>query len=251
MALYFENSGVAVDLRYEDQATAAHAAYWENGFVPVFTRADPPVISNFGASSGSGDHSILTLNNTEIPIDITVSADLSNATRWEFKRIVGSEENIVASGTTNRAFYLESLTSTFKPDSNGWHYLLTVWNGNTQVHASTTVRVVTAPTLTAFASSSIVGVQTPTGTFQRSYLTWDATSGDPESTWSISQTGLHIQHLPSSRHLTPAAGRATGDSRQFVQISSTPGTTTTLTLTGTNEAGSTSMSTTITWLGQG
>ena len=52
--------GAAVTGIHFENGPAVHAAYFEDQHAPVFTRADPPVISNWGASSGSGNHSILT-----------------------------------------------------------------------------------------------------------------------------------------------------------------------------------------------
>lgn len=251
MSIYFEHNALAKDLRYEDQSSPTHAAYWEDGQDPVFTRSDPPSIAHFGASSGSGNHALLTLNASQLPIDITISADLTGATRWEIQRVVGAASVPVAAGSTQRAFYQEPLTSTFKPDSDGWSYLLTVWKVDVQVHATARVRLVTVPTLSSFSATAPVGVQIPAGTFQRSYLTWEATAGDPDAVWSLTQSGQFIAHLPSSQHLTPAAGRAAGNHRQFVQISGTPGGRTTLTLTGRNEAGQVSRDVSITWAGGG
>ena len=213
MALYFANSAIITALRFEDQSDPTQAAYWEDDSEPVFTLADPPGITHFGASSGSGNQDLLTINATRLPIDITVSADLSSATRWQIDRVVWAQVNSVAVGATQRAFYQEPLTRTFCPDSSGWVYLLSVWNGTTVVHRTARVRVIRAPVLSSFTAEVPVGIQTPTGTYYRSYLSWMADGGDPDATWALSQAGHAVAHLPSSSRLTPANGRAIGTSR--------------------------------------
>ena len=82
---------------------------------------------------------------------------------------------------------------------------------------------------------------------QTAWLSWTATAGDPSASWSMSQSGSTAVSLPSSRNLTPASGRATGTARVRVDVSGTPGGSTTLTLTGRNEAGSVSRAVTINW----
>ena len=251
MTIYFEDGGAVADIRFEDQANPTLAAYWEDGSAPVFTLANPPGISHFGISAGSGNQYLLTIVATRLPIDITISADLSSATRWQIERVVGANVNSVAVGATQRAFYQEPLTRTFRPDSSGWVYLLSVWNGATVVHRTARVRVIRAPVLSSFIASAPVGVQTPGGIYQRSYLSWMADAGDPAAVWSLSQAGHAIAHLPSSSRLTPENGRAVGNSRQFVQTFGTPGASTHLTLTGSNEAGQAARSVMINWPGSG
>ena len=82
------------------------------------------------------------------------------------------------------------------------------------------------------------------GTFiQCSTLTWTATPGDPAATWSFSQSGFHLATLPGARHATPA------QSPQRVCTTQRPGQSTTLTLTGTNEAGTATRAVTVPWAG--
>ena len=136
MALFWENgTEAAVALRFQDSAEAC-AAYYEDGHVPIYVKPgleNAPVISNYGASSGSGNHKLLTLNANQLPIDITVSGNSTNTNQWTIRRIVGSVVTQVAAGIdqspeTVRAFYQEALTAQFKPDSTGWAYTLLVEN---------------------------------------------------------------------------------------------------------------------------
>ena len=106
--------------------------------------------------------------------------------------------------------------------------------------------MVTAPTLTAFAASALTSHQGPFTFSQCSTLTWTSTAGDPAATWALAQSGYYVSVLPSPLHLGP------GQSGQRVCIHDTVHSgqnTTTLTLTGMNEAGTVSRSATITWAG--
>ena len=259
MNLRFEDGSVATRLSFEDGDEAC-VAYFEDGHDPVYEKpglANAPTIENYGASSGSGNHKVLTLNATQLPIDITVTGNLTNVDRWTVTRIASGSSTPVSAGRnqnvgSGRVDYQEALSSQFKPDSQGWTYALLAENttlaacGNR--HASCSVRLVTGPTLASFTTSDVVSTQTPSGLFKRSYLNWAMTLGDPEGTATLTQVGTrHISHLPSSSRLTVANGVATGSHRQFVQTSGTEGGYTDLTLTVTGEGGSVSRTSRIVW----
>lgn len=217
----------------------------------IFDKVDNrPTIANWGATAGAGKMNPLTLNRSSIPIDITVSATVTGATSWTIYRNVGGASQQVAASpdASTQPFYQESLAADFHPSSTGWHYVLSVTNANGTRSTACEVRVVTASTLSGFAATSPTGIQTPSGIFQRSYLSWVATAGDPTSTWSLTQTGTRtIAHLPSSSRLLPANGGATGNSRQFVQVAGTSGGYTDLTLTGVNDGGTSAQTVRINW----
>lgn len=259
MPLYFENGSQATGLYWEDGPEVC-VAYWEDGGEHVFEKpglVNVPVITDFGATDGSGKQKTLTVNATQLPIGVVISGSCQHTDIWTINRVVAGSLSPVAAGRnqtpqTVRAEYQEDLTSQLKPDSQGWVYNLMAENstlGNCGIrHATCRVRLVTGPVLRAFAASSPSGVQTPSGVFQRSYLSWDADAGDPEATWSLSQSGTRvISHLPSSSRLTPANGRATGTRRQIVQTAGDLGGYTDLTLTGRGEGGTASRTVRIVW----
>ena len=146
--------------------------------------------------------------------------------------------------------YTESLTSTFHPPASGWSYNLVAHNAALgscgAAHATATIRVVTAPTVTSFTAGAPASSQ-GAGTFiQCATVRWTSTAGDPPATWAVTQTGVAIPHLPSARVSAPAYG-ARGQRVCLTDTVHSGATTTTLTLTGTNEAGSASRQATITW----
>ena len=225
--------------------------YFGRNHDPFFERAgqNAPVISNFQAANSSSSGKTLTLNVTDLPASVSITADITNATSWTLTRVTGGVSSVVASSPSGEArlSYTENLATDFKPDSNGWSYNLHVENsalGNCgSRHSTIKVRVVTAPILSAMSATAPASSQGP-GTFiQCSTISWSATAGDPPAAWSFSQTGFHLTNIPSSRHATP------GQSPQRVCTLLRPGQTTTLTLTGTNEGGTVSRSVTIHWAG--
>ena len=208
-----------------------------------------PTITDFGATAGQGKQQTLTVNRTQLPITITMSATLADTTSWSLMRVTGAGafEAALSSSPATSMLYSEALTSTFHPPAAGWTYNLAASNSalancGTR-HATLRVRGVTAPTLTALTATAPASSQGP-GTFiQCSTLTWTETPGDPAATWSFSQSGFHLATLPSARHATPA------QSPQRVCTTQRPGQSTTLTLTGTNEAGTATRSVTVPWAG--
>ena len=229
------------------------------GVTPVFDQAPPrgvaATISDWGATSGTQKQRRLTINRTAITsqgLVIRMSATLTGASSWEVWRDYGTGSSIVAEGTNLAPAYNESLTPDLHPPASGWTYRLHAYASDADgadADDTLTVRVVTAPTLTAFNASAPVGVSAPSINRQCSWLTWTGTEGDPVSTWSMTQAGRRIATLPSSRHLSAAQGRATGLNRTRVCVNAGGGLVTTLTLGARNEAGNVSMQATITWAG--
>ena len=140
-----------------------------------------PTITDFGATAGQGKQQTLTVNRTQLPITITMSATLADTTSWSLMRVTGAGAVEAASSPSpaTSMLYPEALTSTFHPPA----------------------------------------------------------------TWSFSQSGFHLTNLPSARHAAPS------QSPQRVCTVQRPGQSTTLTLTGTNEAGTATRSVTIQWAG--
>ena len=140
-----------------------------------------PTITDFGATAGQGKQQTLTVNRTQLPITITMSATLADTTSWSLMRVTGAGAVEAASSPSpaTSMLYPEALTSTFHPPA----------------------------------------------------------------TWSLSQSGFHLTNLPSARHAAPS------QSPQRVCTVQRPGQSTTLTLTGTNEAGTATRSVTIQWAG--
>ena len=213
-------------------------------------------ISGFGARVGSNPlQPRLTINrDTDLPESVTIRADLTGAPQgWTLYRVLpsGSRQQVAAGapGSPSRVSYIENLSSAFRPTAAGWTYTLVAHAADSDgdAHASIVVRSIAAPTLTSF-TFQLTSSQAPGILTQSAWLSWAATAGDPSASWSMSQSGTTaVSDLPSSRNLSPASGRATGTSRVRVTVTGTPGGTTTLTLTGRNEAGSASRSVTITW----
>ena len=110
------------------------------------------------------------------------------------------------------------------------------------------VRVVTAPTITAFAASRAQGGQLPgTSTVEQcTNLSWTSNGGDPAAVWAITQSGTFtVPNLPSSARSGP------GSSPQRVCRLGRTGGRTTFTLRGVNEAGAVSRSASVDWIGGG
>ena len=218
---------------------------------PVWSRPGivHATISNFGARVGSNPKQPrLTVNrDTDLPESVTISATLANQTGWTLTRTIpstGASQQVAAGFGTVPMSYIENLSSQFAPPAAGWTYTLTAnaASAGGEAHASIVVRSIAAPTLTSFT----VDLENLGGT-QFAFLNWTATPGDPAATWTMTQSGpTVVDDLPSSRHLTPAAGQATGTNRVRVSVSG-PGGTTTLTLAGVNEAGTVNRSVTINW----
>ena len=209
-------------------------------------------ITDFGATKGSGKQEILTLKTTELPNTISISATLENCTSWDLYRIDHNGNSVKVASSPSPATSMshnENLSSTFKPNSYGWHYNLVAYNSALgdcgTAHASIIVRVITAPSIQSFTASAPASSQAPGVFIQCSTLEWTASTGDPPARWEFSQSGYHLATIPSSRHADP------NSSPQRVCTSSQPGETTTLVLTGTNEAGSVSQSVDISWTSQG
>ncbi len=228
------------------------------GNAAVLSPTGAPVISGFGArpSGGQGLRRTLTLRASDLPATVTIgAASLSHTTSWTLRRVATGRTSIVASSPSpaTSAHHDERLTATFHPPAAGWSWILAANNAALadcgHAHATATVRVVSPPTLTAFTATSPASSQGPGVWIQCAWLAWTATAGDPPAAWSLSQSGFDISTLPSARHLTPAAGAATGAARQRVCTTARPGRSTTLTLTGANEAGSVSLQATIPWAG--
>ena len=249
MPAYWE-SGAAATALYWENAAAATTAYWENETTPFFTTGGPGITA-FGASAGSGTFNVLTLNATQIPSSPTVRATLTGSATgrtWTIDRVLPSgQRHQVAAGRTAQVHYREDMTATFHPMATGWRYVLTATNRDGTHHAQCTIRVVTAPTLTAFAATPPASASAPFVNRQCSWLTWTATAGDPAATWSMVQSGRYIAALPSSRRLAPSFGAATGNDRQRVCVAVGSGGSTTLTLTGQNEAGNATRTLSIHW----
>ena len=174
----------------------------------------------WGTTGATGGLSITALGQTILAVHSSAAG--SGTQRWEVPAGIGS------GGTDVTLHATKSPATGCDRDATA------------KVH----VRVVTAPTLTAFTASAPSTVQSPFQTETCSVLTWTATPGDPTATWTFTQTGYYLPHLPSDRRATPAS------SPQRVCTSRLPGQSTTITLTGRNEAGSASSSVTVAWPGQ-
>lgn len=236
-------SGVEICKAY---LAGQHDPIWSK---PGVTHA---TIASFGARVGSNPKQRrLTLRrDTDLPASVTISAAIANGTTWNITRFhSGGSQQVAAGLGGTSAAYIENLSASFRPPASGWTYLLAVSASDAcgAAHASVTVRTIAPPTLTAFTATAPGSLQAPGIVTQVSYLTWTAAAGDPAATWAMTQTGHVVDDLPSPRILTPEAGRATGALRVHVTVQGTPGARTTLTLTGTNEAGSVSRSVSIDW----
>ena len=213
-------------------------------------------IEDWGFTSGTMKESPLTINVTSLPVTIVGSATLDNETSWRIYRVAGSTTDNVASGASEdvSVSYSETLTSDFKPDSNGWQYELIGYNnwlpGSTGTeHATAIVRTVKAPSLTAFTATAPSQSSGPGGNTQCVYLNWTLEDGDPVVTGVLSQSGSRtLATLPISRHFTKAGGVLTGNSRIRVCAPAGGGGSTTLTLTFENEGGTSARSVTINWI---
>ena len=230
--------------------------YEGRSHTPAFAVASPshpaPVINGFGASDGTGNVPVLTIARASLPLSPTVGAPtLSNVTSWSLTRVAGGSSGVVSASSTaaTSMHYTEALTADFRPDSAGWTYNLAVENSALancgHRHATAVIRTVAPPTITALTATAPAAAQGPGVFIQCSTVDWTATPGDPPATWAVTQSGFAIAHLPSARNATPGRGP------QRVCTTQRPGQSTTLTWTGTNEAGSASRSVTIAWAGPG
>ena len=211
----------------------------------VHAVGSPPVVSAFTASQ-------TTFRASELPANVTLTWATSGITEGSIVLIdrEGVAHQIIAfhssapSGSEQTPVFATCASA-------GCRYVLHAENtAETGCSRDTTadlrVRVVTAPTLTAFAASALTSHQGPFTFSQCSTLTWTSTAGDPAATWALTLSGYYVSVLPGPLHLGP------GQSGQRVCIHDTVHSgqnTTTLTLTGTNEAGTASRSATITWAG--
>ena len=160
------------------------------GVNPVFDQAPPrgvpATISGWGATKGQGKQRRLTLNVTELPNTITMSATLTGSSRWEIWRDYGTGHSEIASGTTSTPSHSEALTSDFRPPASGWTYRIHAYASDADgadADDTLTVRTITAPTLTAFSASAPFGVSGPVVNLQCSWLMWTATPGDTPAAW--------------------------------------------------------------------
>ena len=209
-------------------------------------------VTRFGASAGSGSQAVLTLDESSLPVTPTLNATVTHTTSFDVYE-QGNATPISAGQEpgpyTTITHPLPAVTATNKPGSAGRDYTLEVRNSALATcgtrHATARIRTVRAPTLTALTIGSPGVSQGPFYTQTCSSVDWTATAGDPAATWSWSQSGVHVAHLPSSRNSAPGRGP------QRFCISGTPGGSTALTLTGANEAGAASRSGTIHWPGGG
>ena len=217
-------------------------------------------ISNFGASRGRGNRALLTMNLDDdiLPTGpdgflVTISGTLANASGWRIDRVDQhgvKTTPIQSAAAATEARWVERLSLFDRPDSRGWVYNLTAHDASTglcgDAHATCRVRVIQRPTITSFTATTPVLLPGPQGTQQQaSFLSGVVDDGDPTAVWALSQTGRDTGVLPGvSRSLLAQ----TGIHRPRVQVSSGGGRETTVTLTGTNEAGSVSRNVTISWL---
>lgn len=218
-------------------------------------RGVPAAISDWGATAGQGKQRRLTINRTAITsqgLVISMSATTTGSNRWEIWRNYGSGHNVAAVGAGTAPSTTETLRPDFHPPAAGWAYRLHAYAtaaDGADADDTITVRVISAPTLTAFSATAPANVQAPGVDRQCVWLTWTATAGDPAATWALSQTGRSIAALPSGSRLTPLHGAAMGNLRQRVCVNTGGGQSTTLTLTGTAEAGTVSRQEMIAWAG--
>lgn len=216
----------------------------------------PATISDWGVTAGTIKQRRLTINRNTITssgLVIRMSATTTGSNSWEIWRNYGTGHNVAAVGVGTSPSTTESLTPDFHPPAAGWTYRLHAYatdaNG-ADADDTITVRVITAPTLTAFSATAPEGGSTaPFLNRQCSWLTWTATPGDPPAVWNMTQAGRVITNLPSSGRLTPEYGRATGNNRQRVCVTAGSNLISTLTLGGRNEAGNVSRAVVITWAG--
>lgn len=239
---------------YAGTSRVCHGMYGHESF---FEEPNIPTISLFGArrDSGTGLVHTLTLNSTELPVEVVIgAASVSNTTSYKLTRIAGSSTSIVqeSPSAATSIHYNEQFTSDFHPNSSGWSYILEVRDSAGGQcgfrHAQALVRFITRPTLSAFYASSIFIEQTAVPSVNRQcvMLHWTSTAGSPVATWGLIQRGRQIATLPSARRLVPALG-TTG---YKVCVASGGSQSTTLVLTGNNEAGPVTRSLTINWLQQ-
>ena len=214
----------------------------------------PATISDWGATAGQGKQRRLTINRTAITsqgLVISMSATTTGSNRWEIWRNYGTGHNVAAVGTSAAPSTTESLTPDFHPPAAGWSYRLHAYAtdaAGADADDTILVRVITAPTLADFAATAPAGgTVAPFLNRQCSWLTWNATAGDPPAVWNMTQSGRPIAVLPSGSRLSPQHGRATGTARARVCVNAGGGLVSTLTLGGRNEAGNTSMQVTINW----
>lgn len=228
------------------------SVYSGEGHAPVWTRgstAQHPAVSDFGASDGggAGKQTTLTILAASLPTSPTVSGTLAHTTSYDLLRAAGGAATTVAASPSpsTSVLYTEHLTPTFHPDSRGWRYTVAAHNAAIDpcgvAHASATIRVVTPPTITALTASPPAVAQVPGAFIICSSVNWTATAGDPAATWAFGQGGHSVSHLPSAKNSAPGRGP------QRICVTRAAGDTTTLTLTGANEAGSASRSVIIQW----
>ena len=254
MAAY--TPSVEIDMAYLPNGTEAHRIYDPDGN-EVWAHPGPR-ITQYGASAGAGNMQTLTINRNRLPFSPTISGTFpdDNVVSWGLNRIVGAASSQIANGAVKTdgthyasARHQENYTSDFRPDSSGWRYALTATDADADSSVAVcTVRTVLAPTLAAFTNSGAGALQGPGVNQQVAYLNWTGEEGDPNSVWTLTQSGRHVATLPSSRHLSAAQGAATGTHRTRIQVAGGGGGSTTLTLTARNDGGTVSRSTTINWL---
>ena len=256
MPIYRGTNADPVDRIYHG-GDEVRLVYVGTNHTPAYQKDHGPLITNFGASDGqTGNLARLTINATRLPISPTVRGTLTarpgtTLQSWHLSRVdhAGNQVEVARGGVgVSQVDYTEPLAADLHPPASGWQYhLLALDNAGESSHATCTIRVITAPTLTAFMATPPANVQAPGVDRQCSFLTWTGTDGDPVGTWSMNQTGRIIAALPSSRHLSAAQGRATGNHRTKVCVATGGGLVTTITLGVSNEAGNASMLVPINW----
>lgn len=230
MAIYRHEAGVSHEvtrIRHQDGATLREVQHVYDGqrHDPVWSHAQGPVLTGFGASQGSGTFPVLTLNRTQLPISPTVRGALAaqagtTLTGWTLYRYThdGTRQEAALGGPgVTQVHFQENLTSQFRPPASGWRYELVATDSDGgETHASCTIRVVTAPTVANLRATAPVFLGN--SNTQVVYLNWDATGGDPPATWQMAQgVGDSAQlTLPTGQRLSPAQGRATGLQRTRV-----------------------------------
>lgn len=253
MPIAWEDSPEALALYYEDSDPAL-AAYWENLHDPVWAHPDAPSISGWGITSGTGKSLNLDVPIGSLPVDVTMSATLEDAESWSITRITGPGESSVAAESPDNSippFWQEALRSDFRPNRNVWDYSLaalrTVGGVQYSAHAIAHLRVVEPPRLDSLVADGPYETGGQATFTQNYFVSWSGDAGWPEAAGSMTQSGFHVAHLPTARHLAMADGARTGNQRTRITTTQRPGASTTLTLRYDNAAGSAQRDVTLHW----
>ncbi len=220
----------------------------------VYHQPRLPTITDYGITlglPGTVRSETATLRERQLPNTPRISAALAgDVTSWSLSASYADDPIAVGAAKTDGTYYtqmehvLPAVTTSARPDSAGWTYVLSATNADGTATVTMLLRTTRPPSITRFSASAPEASQGPGVFIQCTTFTAQVYGGDPAADWSMSQAGpVAVPHLPSGRHLPPPAA---GGPRAC--ITTRPGQHTDFTLRGVNEDGAAQSAARVQWI---